>query len=474
MIILKIILCSSLLIASYYLFLQKEKMYRFNRYFLIFSLIFSYIIPFVIIKTGLPATNNKSQLILGEASQQILAISKNQVTFDWIRLLWIAYGIITLFFLIKVFISILKINRLKGNKIIYQNQKVTLTKEDISPFSFWNTIYIGQNHFRNNEIDPRIFLHEKSHLDQKHSLDILLIEILKIFTWFNPALYFYKKAVLTNHEFLADENVLKSNFNIKEYQDLILLEIISTQNYNLTHRLNFTNTKKRFIMMNSRKSKLIGLKKALSISALMMVFILFVQKVHANSSKSAIENQRKLLTKLEEAPPNFSLNTEAKEESLNIKNEEKKVLNTIIQRKTVDTQLIELKSTTTNSDKKFVQDLAISTPMELIQENTTMPEYPGGINVMRNKVSQNFNGLPFKGNEGLVRSDIQFVIDEKGEVSNIKTMGSNEIFNNEAYKAVKLANENITWQPATKDGQPVKYIFKLPLTMVFESGKKTQ
>ena len=473
MIILKIILCSSLFISLYYLFLQKEKMYLFNRFFLIFSLIFSCFVPFISISTDFPKQMEKTQIIF-EETQQALVISSKQESFNWINIVWIIYGIITFIFLTKTIMSIVKIKNIKGKKIKYLNCNVIVTKENLSPFSFWKTIYLGENYLINNEIDSRILLHEKSHLEQKHSLDLLLIEILKIFLWFNPSIYFYKKAIVTNHEFLADESVLKLNFNIKDYQKLILEEITSNQNYNLTHTLNFNNTKKRFIMMTRKKSKFVQVKKYFAIPTFIVLAIIFAEKTYAKDSNT--ESTVSETIKSQKVIPDQSLNKIQSEhiEKEQYKNtvDKKKVLNTT--RKTVDTQLTESKSTITNPDKKPVQDVAISTPVKLTQENTTMPEYPGGLNVMRNKVSQNFNGSVLKGDEGLIRSDVQFVIDEKGEVSNIKTMGSNEIFNNEAYKAVKLANENITWKPATKDGQPVKYIFKLPLTMVFAPGKKTQ
>jgi beta-lactamase regulating signal transducer with metallopeptidase domain len=141
-------------------------------------------------------------------------------------------------------------------------------KENIPPFSFWNTIYLGEDYIKNNMIDPRIFLHEAGHIKQKHSLDLIFLDIMKIFTWFNPALFLYKKAILTNHEFLADEAVLNNRYNIKEYQNLILNEIVNNQNLPLTHSFNFNNTKKRFIMMTAKKSKFIVVKKAAGIMAM--------------------------------------------------------------------------------------------------------------------------------------------------------------------------------------------------------------
>jgi len=116
-ILFKIILCSTLLIAFYYGVLQKEKMYRFNRVYLLFSLLFSYTVPFISISTEAPKPANRLQKTL-EATQQILNLSPEQDRFDWITVIRIAYCIITCVFLSRMIVSFLKIKTLKGEKII--------------------------------------------------------------------------------------------------------------------------------------------------------------------------------------------------------------------------------------------------------------------------------------------------------------------------------------------------------------------
>lgn len=285
-IILKIILSSSLFIALYYLLLEKEKMFRFNRFFLIGSLVLSYAIPFITVtsEVSLPDRKAKPQVIFEEAAQQIAFVQPAKESFDWMNVVWIIYAGITIFLLTKSLLAIVSIKRIPGKKQIYQHYNIVLTKKNLSPFSFWNTIYLGENYVQNNMIDPGIFLHEKSHLDQKHSIDLIFIELLKIFTWFNPVLFLYKRAVITNHEFLADEAVLNSRFNIKDYQNLILNEIINSQKISLVHSFNFNNTKKRFIMMNAKKSKRILLKKAAAFTALIAATALFAEKKYTNTN----------------------------------------------------------------------------------------------------------------------------------------------------------------------------------------------
>lgn len=469
MIILKIILCSSLLLTVYYVFLQKEKMYGFNRFYLLFSLVFSCTVPFISIQSEAQKPVNRLQKTI-EATQQVMDITPKQESFNWMNLIWILYGIVTLIFLIRTIISYVKIKNLKGEKMIYQNQNIIITNKPISPFSFWNTIYLGKNYLIDNKIDSRIFLHEKSHLEQKHSIDIIIVEIIKAFTWFNPSVYFYKKAMITNHEFLADESVLKNDFAIKDYQNLILEEIISSQNYNLTHTFNFKNTKKRFIMMNTKKSKLADLKKVISIPVLLIAFGLFVQKTYATPMEKMIEKTQETISepvKKQIAESNEPITNDVKNESLNPENgiTEESSKNMIDEKSVKDTiRPKEGKNTIVK------QETSQSTTNETVKdEPTLLPQYPGGINEMRNKMSKSFDGSKVNVSKETYRTEINYTVLEDGNIADIKASGNNEAFNTEAVNSFKKANENITWKPAEKDGKQVRYRMRIPLTMSFQN-----
>ncbi|WP_294311846.1 M56 family metallopeptidase [uncultured Chryseobacterium sp.] len=473
-IVLKIILCSSLLLALYYLFLQKEKMYRFNRFYLLFSLVFSCSIPFISITSEAPKPANRLQATI-ETTQQVLDLSARQEDSNRISVIWIIYAGVTLIFLAKAVISVLKIKNLKGEKMIYQNVTVWVTKEQTSPFSFLNTIYLGKKYVTDNIIDERIFLHEKSHLQQKHSLDLIFTEIIKAFTWFNPAIYFYRQAIMANHEFLADESVLENDFNIKDYQSLILEEIISGQNYNLTHTFSFKNTKKRFIMMNTKKSKLTGMKKVISIPVLMVAFGLFVEKTYAIPIETMItETPTKVLepywepagqaakkNSKESTEPDLTEALEIPEELVVNIPEEKKIQDTIRPKEGKNTNLNpqSVPSTTHEPQTSSLQD-----------EPTLLPQFPGGMNELRKRVAKLFDSPNVEAGKpkGFSKADILYTVNEAGNVVNIKVVGNNESFNNEALISFKKANENVTWKPAEKDGKPVNYYMKLPLTMSFE------
>ena len=143
-IILKIILCSGIVLGLYYLFLAKEKTLTFNRFYLLLGLIFSYTIPFVLIETKEIAKDKTVLFIEQETPIQILQDSATVKveTFDYTQLLLIIYFVISGILIVKMLYSIIKIKTLKGRKIIYQNRNVVLLKKEIAPFSFFSTIYI--------------------------------------------------------------------------------------------------------------------------------------------------------------------------------------------------------------------------------------------------------------------------------------------------------------------------------------------
>lgn len=444
-IILKIILCSSILIAIYYLFLQKEKMFRFNRFYLLFALAFSYVIPFL--KINLPAVSQqKNQLIFDEIQTQQLIQSSNQTSqFDWLNLLLPTFVLVSVFLIVKSILSVKKIINLRGTNIIYQNQKVKLIDRQLPPFSFWNKIYLNKMYFQNGQIDNRIFQHEKTHITQKHSLDVLFLEMLKIISWFNPALYFFKKAIIDNHEFLADESIIQQKNSVKDYQTLILSEILQTQNLKLIHQFNYNNTKKRFIMMTTKKSKFEKPKKLVAVSAFVGLSLLLVQKVYATETISEkVSSQEPILSE--------AIQTD-----------------TIPQKK--QQQVSKIKAIKKAGKLPAVKELKENElpipPPPPPARDTTPAVFPEGLTALRTSFANNFDTSKLNG-KGMLRSNLYITIDENGNTKEIKAEGDNDQFNTEAIRTLKMVTEGKVWKPATEEGKPAATVFRLPITMNFQ------
>lgn len=448
-IVFKIFLSSSLLITIYYLFLKKEKMFRFNRFYLLFALVFSYAIPFV--KINLPAiSEQKSQLIFEEIqTQQLIQNTAQTSEFDWMNLIFMIYSFVSIVLIIKILISILKIVSLKGIDLIYQNQNIKLIEKDLPPFSFWNKIYLNKSYFENQKIDHRIFLHEKTHLIQKHSLDLIFVEFLKAISWFNPAIYFYKKAITDNHEFLADEEIINQEFNIKDYQKLILSEFLQLQNLSLINPFNFNNTKQRFIMMTTKKSKLENFKKIFAISVIAGSSFFFVQKVYASGTDTLAPS----------IPTELSVNSFNK-------------LDTIPQRIEAKSN-VKLKNSkkvkTPPAPKDFKENELPIPPPPPPAVNFSNAEFPEGLNELRKGIAEAFDSSFLgKDEKGKMKTMLYVTINKNGEAVEVKPDGAHQKFNEEAVKAFRTATKGKTWKPATEEGNPTATVFQLPITMQFQ------
>lgn len=103
---------------------------------------------------------------------------------------------------------------------------------------------------------------------------------------------------------------------------------------------------------------------------------------------------------------------------------------------------------------------------QVYTEVEQMAEFQGGINAFRNKVSSSFDTSAMDGDEGTVKTEVTFIVERDGSITDVKASGSNKTFNDEAVRTVKSIKTK--WSPAKINGQPVRYRFRMPLTMQFE------
>ncbi len=103
---------------------------------------------------------------------------------------------------------------------------------------------------------------------------------------------------------------------------------------------------------------------------------------------------------------------------------------------------------------------------QVYTEVEQLAEFPGGINSFRSKVQSNFDTSVMDGDEGTVKTEITFVVERDGSITDVKASGPNKDFNAEAIRTVKSVKNK--WAPAKINGQAVRYRYRLPLTMQFE------
>ncbi len=282
-------LCLVLLWAFYKLFLEKEKIHQLKRFYLLFSLIFAYTIPLISI------SYESDPLIITEELQQPVTyvIDANSPAIpvtekeNQLSILWYIYAVGFLIFAVRFIRNIFNLlKRVKTNQNVKEESHVNvLLSNSIVPHTFLKYIFVPKKEFQKSAIPQEIWLHEKTHVKQKHTLDILLVEIFQVIFWFNPIWYWIKKSIRLNHEFLADQTVLKQECSIHNYMDLLVTYPSGPNQACLASPINYSLTKKRIVMMSQQFSKTRAAARLLLLLPILVgCVLLFTNKVAAQES----------------------------------------------------------------------------------------------------------------------------------------------------------------------------------------------
>jgi len=269
--IVKSFLCSGIFLALYKILLEKEKLHVFNRIYLIIAVILSLTAP--LWPAHLKNSNNTFPRVIASANESLNHLGAlyqneqtiqqkdqalsggestvhNNLSFQSIALiLYMTVVIFLLFRIVKnVYHLFKKINY--STRIPHQNAILVLIDKPVMPFTFLHYIFINSEQYYNNTIHPAILEHELIHARQKHTLDIIFIEIAKAIFFFNPCLYNYRKAIQLNHEFLSDNEAKKITATEKEYQYLLITSPATTgKPVTLTNSFHYIITQKRIKMV---------------------------------------------------------------------------------------------------------------------------------------------------------------------------------------------------------------------------------
>jgi len=253
----------------------------FKRIYLIVTLLIALIIPIISITYYItPSTYLSNHNI--ELQQELSNISSldnyNSSDSYLISVFVVIYYLGVLFFSLKFFKTLrdifLKIKSNQKKKTV--NFTYVLIEDLKIPHTFFNYIFFNKKEFKANQTPKEVLWHEQTHAIQKHSLDLVFIELFQIFFWFNPLIYIIKKDIRLNHEFLADEAVLSKGVSPTIYQQTLLNFSTSFLNQSLTNSLNYSSIKKRFeIMKKSSNKRILALKIFILLPLISVLFFSF-------------------------------------------------------------------------------------------------------------------------------------------------------------------------------------------------------
>ncbi len=311
-----------ILYGIYWLFLRKDTFFQVNRFYLILSVVFSFALPLFSFSFPLVKSSSEYIYLLEKINISTENISES-INRHWniFEIIGIVYIIGVGIFLIRFIVQLFHIGFLVHKYGMKRSEGLNLviTNPRFSPFSFFNMIFLSNDISDQDTLD-KIIAHEKIHIQQKHSFDIVLLELFTIIQWFNPFMWFYKNSLKNIHEFLADEGVLIEGINKIDYQELLLSQSIGFQLNGISNNFSPVRMawpggqsliKRRLIMMSKSKSHKFMLVKMLFILPLALFLTVFfsvieTEKLVAQTDKTSsdIQNtqEEQVFTTVEKMP----------------------------------------------------------------------------------------------------------------------------------------------------------------------------
>jgi hypothetical protein len=239
----------------YFILLNKETHYKLNRVYLLVSCVVAYIIPVIQIGSLKPYSDDSLRqvvTIVANPNFKTLAVaaSRHFSMQDYLLIAYITGAVIMLTVLVLKFIQLYKLTNAQ-NSLLDNKYKLIKLENSNTAFSFFNYVFIGTKVSGTDTI----IRHELVHINQKHSLDIVFLELIKIINWFNPFIYLLQRSLKTIHEYIADEQTAAFENDALTYSSFLVNNAYGISGTSITHSFfNYNLLKKRIIMLNQKRS----------------------------------------------------------------------------------------------------------------------------------------------------------------------------------------------------------------------------
>ena len=424
--ILLYIIQSSVSIGIFYIFYEllfkREAYFGFNRFYLLTAIFISLFLPTINFSIPELFFEKSNSTLIAAPIYSLVEYTLSEVTIygsavsanpNWYSNMSF-FNIIMIIYFTGVTIALLHFifrfyqlsNFFKYSKATLHNGlRVIFTPAGTPVFSFFNYIFIDKNLLHSNNEIQKIIEHENIHISQKHSVDLIIAEILTIIQWFNPIVYLLKKSLKENHEFIADNNVIATYPDDMAYSKLLIENSSIVKTNILTHNFSYSLLKRRLFMIKKTKSPLrFSIKLAVALVALNLVFFACSGPVQKDDVVATTQNI---------------------EESIPIDNE----IFTIVEQ---------------------------------------MPEYPGGNEQLINYLATNINYPQQAKDKGIQgRVFINFIVKKDGSIDSVKVIkGIGEDCDKEA---VRVISNMPNWKPGMQSGKAVNVSYNIPIKFTLDN-----
>ncbi|MEP0265083.1 M56 family metallopeptidase [Dokdonia sp.] len=473
--IVQMVVFQLLFLVIYDVFLKKETFFNWNRAYLLITPIISFVLPFIKINAiretipseyiiALPEVligNTISESVLEQRALREVVISGAEIApaIPWMTIIWLSgVGISIALFVYKI----VKIQRLKraGNSHHKDGVSLVTLPNTDTAFSFFNTIFLGETLSERQR--ENILLHESIHVKERHSLDMLFFEILRIVCWFNPLVYVYQNKMMMLQEYTADAKVV-SQKDKKEYYQGLLSHVFQIENISFVNPFfNHSIIKKRIVMLQKTKSKQILKVKYLFLLPALFSILVYTACTDASAKGTGYNtSDSEIIQNIE-----ILKNSIAKQGELS--EEEERALKVL--------------TAVTSNDKDILKDGTyddvlndLDIPFGVVDQVPTFKECSGSKEEIKKCTTQKMSeyvGKEFNANlpkelglTGVKRVVAVFKIDVTGNIVDVRARGGHPKLEEEAIRVMKTLPQMI---PGKHEGKLVSVLYNLPITFKVE------
>ncbi|MBO3700643.1 M56 family metallopeptidase [Roseivirga sp. E12] len=285
--------CLAILYLAYYFLLRREKSFQYNRFYLLAAILFSVTFPLLEIDynpANTPAVLNSIHQVGNEVGSEpiieadkaysytITAQSERPFLLWWEALLVLYVGGVTiglakLLLQIRSFKEIIWFKRHRTRYKVKGDYFLVKTDGSMPTFSFFKYLFWDNTIALTNEEKQQVMDHEMVHIKEKHSYDIMFIELLKVLFWFNPFMYLYKLLLEESHEYLADRKVaLQTGKDV--YSRLLVKTVFRKMGLEYGSYFGKNQTVKR-VQMLAKNKKVNFLRLLIPLPLIALLFFIF-------------------------------------------------------------------------------------------------------------------------------------------------------------------------------------------------------
>ena len=506
----------AVLIVVFYMFyrllLSKETFHRVNRVVLLSTALLSFILPLCVITTHQTVVLDAVPMVSVGNVQMEVAPDEQPALWQYALPLLYIIGVVAT--LSHTLLSVWRVLMLvRRSERIPQADGTTLcvVPDEVPPFSFCSFIVMNRNDY--NTGDSAILAHERGHIRQHHSCDVLLVDLLTALQWFNPAMWMLRADLRAIHEYEADGAVLSQGINARQYQYLLITKAASIGGYSIANGISHSTLKNRITMMLQKKSPRSRFMKLLALVPIVGIALALNAEtvndyVYQQPQKKVVKKGNKsATTKMGNNTIEIVPSKEAAEQAAPAKTVEwvvakepdkKPIVLLEGHRITYETftrmDPDEIASITVLKDQPAVDQygeearngvilittkkgVEVFTPVEQNPEYfdvvEQMPEFPGGAQALFGFVAKNIHYPKAAEDAGIQgRVIVTFVVMKDGSIGEVKVAkGVSPELDEEAVRCVKSMPK---WKPGMQKGQAVNVKYTMPLSFRLDDAKKEE